>query len=358
MKILYLMQVDWNWIKQRPQFLAKLLSKQHEVMVVYPRQRNRKGLCRNESEGIKMIPVYQIPLQGSISFLRKIAESLTKVIIRHRIKCFCPDVVWLCSPSFIKYLEKGKYRIVYDCMDDYYSMSRNRDILTWEDETCKCANAIFASSQSLIKKLQDRYGVPEKLIYLIRNGFEAEPFDYSDQKKDDAFHIGYVGTISEWFDFEAIEYVISNTNGVIFDLFGPCKESIRAAHVSDRIVFHGVIEHSQIYYNISGLDCLIMPFVLNDIIESVDPVKLYEYISYNKNIISVQYEEVQRFENFVHFYSSKDELLNCVKSVMANNRLKYSLEDKEQFLKMNTWENRVYRINEILDSLDGQGDSI
>lgn len=51
-----------------------------------------------------------------------------------------------------------------------------------------------------------------------------------------------------------------------------------------------------------NMDCLIMPFILNDIISDVDPVKLYEYISMGKNIISVKYREVKRFEKFVYFY--------------------------------------------------------
>jgi len=35
-KILYLMHVDWEWIKQRPQFIAEGLSKFYDVHVFFP----------------------------------------------------------------------------------------------------------------------------------------------------------------------------------------------------------------------------------------------------------------------------------------------------------------------------------
>ena len=47
-----------------------------------------------------------------------------------------------------------------------------------------------------------------------------------------------------------------------------------------------------------------MPFILNELIESVDPVKLYEYINFEKNIICIKYDEILRFKDFVYFYNT------------------------------------------------------
>ena len=43
-KILYVMNVEWNWIKQRPHFIAEGLSKNYHVEVLYRYWYNRKGL--------------------------------------------------------------------------------------------------------------------------------------------------------------------------------------------------------------------------------------------------------------------------------------------------------------------------
>ena len=34
-KILYLMGIDWYWIKQRPQIIAEMLNKDYDVTVAY-----------------------------------------------------------------------------------------------------------------------------------------------------------------------------------------------------------------------------------------------------------------------------------------------------------------------------------
>ena len=66
-----------------------------------------------------------------------------------------------------------------------------------------------------------------------------------------------------------------------------------------------------------------MPFVVNDIILSVDPVKLYEYLNFNKNIISVHYPEIDRFSDFVNFYNSNKELISVIFKLMNDNSHKY-----------------------------------
>ena len=47
--LLYLMHVDWRWIKQRPHFLAEILSEDLDLAVVHPLKRGRSALPENHS---------------------------------------------------------------------------------------------------------------------------------------------------------------------------------------------------------------------------------------------------------------------------------------------------------------------
>ena len=49
------MNVEWNWIKQRPHFIAEGLSKNHHVEVLYRYWYNRKGLTLNRNESSMII---------------------------------------------------------------------------------------------------------------------------------------------------------------------------------------------------------------------------------------------------------------------------------------------------------------
>ena len=94
-----------------------------------------------------------------------------------------------------------------------------------------------------------------------------------------------------------------------------------------------------------------MPFKINEIVEAVDPVKLYEYINFNKNILSIKYKEIERFEEFVYFYTNYEEFKGNLERLIKNNTLKYSDEARRRFLKDNSWGKRVEMIEELLNGL-------
>jgi hypothetical protein len=111
----------------------------------------------------------------------------------------------------------------------------------------------------------------------------------------------------------------------------------------------GVVQHDQLKQYVKEVDGFIMPFYVTDLITSVDPVKLYEYINFNKNILCVKYDEINRFERYVFFYSDYKSYISQIKIMMqSNDDIKYSEEDRINFLHENTWENRVEQIIGVL----------
>ena len=84
-----------------------------------------------------------------------------------------------------------------------------------------------------------------------------------------------------------------------------------------------------------------MPFKLNDVVLAVDPVKLYEYISYGKCIISIYYPEIERFRDFVYFYNTQEEYNEIIRNKCKDGfKPKYTKEQQKKFLEKNTWDAR------------------
>ena len=92
-----------------------------------------------------------------------------------------------------------------------------------------------------------------------------------------------------------------------------------------------------------------MPFQDNQIIESVDPVKLYEYINFNKDILSVEYDEIERFNSFVHFYKTYENYIAQLRELMQAKSVKYTDADRKEFLEKNSWLERVREVNSLLE---------
>ena len=94
-----------------------------------------------------------------------------------------------------------------------------------------------------------------------------------------------------------------------------------------------------------------MPFKLNDIVEAVDPVKLYEYINFNKDILTISYKEIERFSKCTYSYDGHDEFKSQLEILMQSKEIKYNEKMREDFLNCNSWENRISRIEALIEKL-------
>ncbi|MDK2887012.1 MAG: teichuronic acid biosynthesis glycosyltransferase TuaH [Thermosipho sp. (in: thermotogales)] len=154
-KMLYVMHIDWNWIKQRPQFLAEELAKFYDLTVVYTYGYRRKLLVHNQKNNInRFVALYRLPHQRfrNTLFGRIINDTILKLQFRMFDNNY--DYVWLTSPTYVNFIKNRfkKSKIIYDCMDDNIGIKddieRNK-ILKLEHELLSIADIVFVSSDNL-----------------------------------------------------------------------------------------------------------------------------------------------------------------------------------------------------------------
>ena len=122
-KIFYFSHVPWQWIKQRPHFIAEELSKYFDVDFFYEIGYNRNNLINNEiGNNAKLKPIYGFPF-GRFKVIRKINGVLHKLYLSFISNPY--DILYVTHPILIdkfskKSLKKFKL-IIYDCMDDALS---------------------------------------------------------------------------------------------------------------------------------------------------------------------------------------------------------------------------------------------
>lgn len=349
-KILFLMHVDWNWIKQRPQFIAEEFSKNHSVTIVYPISKNRKKLTKNPSFGIDKIGGYlRLPHAArKIPILSKLSDCfvLAQLYFKFQISEF--DVVFVTHPFLVGLIPNSFSGIViYDCMDNHSEFEEVDKNMVYKQESdlCKRADFVLCSSSKLMEVIVEKYNVePEKLriVYnaisdkFTERGVLTPTFEVS--------RVAYLGTVSDWFDFESLLYALENNKELVVDIIGPV--TIDVPH-HDRLNFLGPVDHDKIANVMSRYSCLVMPFIVNDLVKSVDPVKLYEYIFLGGCIITVYYDEICRFSEFVNFYRDKEEFSQLLKYFINKEHHRLNIPDiasREKFILSNTWSSRVANI--------------
>ena len=352
-KILYFSHIDWNWIKQRPQFIAEGLRNTFDVSVLFMFQvRNRKNLQKRSYRKENAKPFFLIPFAGRFSVISKLNRVFTKLQFKYHLKKEKPDYLYITYPLQDEFLsENCNCKIIYDCMDNYTALCPEfmyEKIFELEKSLVTKADYILVSSNNLKLKLCERYGdFIESKISLVRNGYNGSILE-ADAKlpaENKEFVVSYIGTVGKWFDFDLLKKSLDDFPMLKYRIIGPVDTDVL---MHDRIEYVGTVEHSKLYGTIKDTDCLIMPFVLNEIVEAVDPVKLYEYINYNMNILCIKYDEIERFEPFVHFYSDYDSYKEQITSLIENNEIKYDSSARFEFLSSNGWISRVKTIEQVI----------
>lgn len=348
------MIIDWKWIFQRPQILSLMLEKDYSVTTIYPKILRDRKLCSETSQMPQEFKEYfLIPFRDKFQLSRQL-QTLILRICSGKIAKY--DIIWISYPTLFRVIPQNyKGIVVYDCMDNYSEMYspglfKNLGLSFLQKQELsllKRADVVFASSSILLEKLKYRsFNKPT----ILRNGFISKnifPPQKPQIKRN--YHLGYIGTIAEWLNIELLQKSLKYFNNIKYSLIGPV--SVTPIH-SDNIIYEGCVAHENLFEKVKTYDALLMPFYLNEIVLAVDPVKLYEYISYGKCIISIYYPEIARFRPFVYFYSNEEEYIDLIKNLSeAGFPPKYDQITQKSFLAGNSWDVRYKTITQKLEEV-------
>lgn len=362
------MHVDWDWIKQRPHFLYEELTRHYLVDLFYIDKLygNEASGNRNSRDIFSVSKVHKlrkIPMSGRSKSLRMV-ERLINRSVNQSLKQY--EYIWITSPLLLDFvsLEHLEDKIViYDCMDDFlgfYTGGRGTNRLReLEVRLVMRADRIITSSEYLRNKMINSYSeylTSEPIV--VNNGISPSlmgtDIKFSLLKSDinktspDLLNLMYIGTIGKWMDFDLILRVLDQVPECMFTLVGPVETKVPP---HPRIQCAGTVKHDQLSEYAQTANALVMPFVLNELVRSVDPVKIYEYIYFNKPILVIDYAEMEKFKPFVHLYSDERELVQFVRKVRDNKIEPYSHADAIIFLLNNTWKDRCKHIVRIMEGV-------
>jgi teichuronic acid biosynthesis glycosyltransferase TuaH len=352
-KMLYIMGIEWNWIFQRPQVLALELEKEYDLTVVGTKQPVH-AKHQNNRLPKRLLELYQIPFQEKNRLIGAVARHIHTGVLGNLREY---DVIWVGYPLFGRYIpEDYRGTVVYDCMDNFEALYQDRReknlrrACAEEYRLLERADLVFASSLKLKEKLLAM--CPGKAVTVVRNGYSnislVKP---TMPQRKEQYALGYIGTLSAWFDSELVLNSLEEQEDISYELIGPVADHQSLAH--DRVHYRGVVEHGRLGEVVQELDCLLMPFQINDIILYVDPVKLYEYIAWGKCIVSCWYPEIDRFGEFVYFYHDKREYTELLRQLAQEGfPPKFTQDRQEKFLAENSWQARAQTIRECLEAAD------
>lgn len=371
----------WDSIRQRPQQLASELSRSFRVLYVDPAAYSVPGYIRRRIRGgdgeslrptvrpiSDMLAVFTppplLPFSQESLLVNRVTHHLLAAMVQRQLSVLdmTRPIAWLTHPTHLPLLERlGCSLICYDCMDRYADFfpdgsARKRMVMRLEGELIRCADLVVASAERLQARLQQVR--PD--VFLVRNAVGREFLDYQADRSipaspgwpaGDGPVIGYVGTISHWIEFDAIERMADRHPEWRLVIIGPVRVDPAILPRRPNIHWLGPRQHDQLPAYVARFDVGLIPFRLSDLTREVNPVKLYEYFALGKPVVATPLPELLPFEDLCYLAEGAKGLIEkteiAVQEMTGPDRRR--LEDaRREIARENTWAVRATQIGHLL----------
>lgn len=360
MNILYFAPVYYDDMKQRPQQLAECLARKHQVYYIEPTVsflrwllkggRSFHGRKKKISSSLRVIR-----LNGCLTIHKSLeifdicgANNWSELLQLYRLIQTC-DVIWTGYTGWytlVRHIRKKP--IVFDKMDEEdllapcgclkMTLKRNKRKMT------QLADVIFVTGRQFYEDLQDK----KENVYHIPNALSPLPADVSVsfEKVGQIRRFGYIGTMSEWFDTEVIQKILDLDPKYEVILVG--RNYLKELR-HPRVHYLGVRRHQELAGMIQSFDVCLYNFKQTPVLDTINPVKIYEYLSLNKPVLAVKSKETIQLQNYLMLYTNVDEIQNLLHDKVQ--RPFSNPAEHKKFLDENSWEARCRRMEQVLDSV-------
>ncbi|WP_457640689.1 glycosyltransferase [Persephonella sp.] len=257
-------------------------------------------------------------------------------------------VAIITHPFWGNLLESLAMPVIYDYIDYHQGFKENAPHLNeLEEKLFKESKLVFVTS----KFLKDIVGKRrQEGVIMIPNAGEFSFFNKamqnlacpSDLKTIRKPIIGYYGAIAEWLDVDLVEALLKAYSRYSFVFIGRVNnEKVKDLEKKYKnLHFLGEKPYKELPYYLKYFDVCLIPFKNIPLIEATDPVKLYEYLSAGKPVVTSWIPEVLKFKGLVYVSKSLEEFIkNVEKALLEQNKTMVKKRIREA--KKHTWEKRV-----------------
>lgn len=226
-------------------------------------------------------------------------------LVRERFEAATEVLHWVYKPDQAQQLAGRRY--VYEVYDDYtFDFGTGQPIprmLEAEREILPKAEHVFFTSQPLM----DRKGKLANRASLVGNGVNYAPFARFRPTTAEARGrpvAGYLGNLSDFFDWSLMHDLCVALPDVDFVLHGQIEAEklgeYRAVHAAmtrlPNVTFTGRVGRELGAAAVARYDVLLIPFVINEAMHAVNPLKLWEYYATGRPVVTTPMDAIRERE--------------------------------------------------------------
>lgn len=376
--VLHFSILEWDQLTQRPHHLARGLARAGhrvfwiDVKLQAPPATDSANLVRQLEPNLLHVELPAIrgdlyQLQWSPPVLDAMEAAIRFLKSRYRISSALQVVNF---PKWWPLVERlysaFGWPVIYDCLDDqqaFGSLHPNNDA-HFEPALVAASDLLIASGRILYERL----GRSHANAVLLPNACDYELFSSAAARElpENARHpiAGFAGAFSEWLDREWILKAARHFPEWSFLYIGregfarptsrkewqaiANEPNVQVLPQADPVVLAGYL---------AGFDVCIMPFRDLPITQSMNPVKIYEYLAAGKLVVAPDLPETRPFADMglIHVYQEEQQAFQLLERAAALNDSPDVIERRKQFAASNTWNHRIVELQRQLLAVSRSG---
>jgi glycosyltransferase involved in cell wall biosynthesis len=374
----------WDHIWRRNQFVcAELARRGWEILFVEPaRDVSYAARSGTWSELARVKPDASVPrgvtrvrptklLPNSLAIGRGVNRRLWTRAVRTALRALGwndPVAWWINDHSAADaVLAQSRSTLVYDITDDWTVFEGAKALLerTRADDALLCArsDAVIVCSQRLFD-LKQGITKPGRL-HLIPNGVDVD--HYAPARNAAAIAPAearswqqpvylYTGTVHpQRVDVELVEQVAKRMTAGSLVFLGPnylSRAERERLTTTGRVLFHDAVPYAEIPKWMAVATALVVPHRMTAFVESLNPIKLWEYLASGKPIVSTDVAGFRDFDSLVHIARDADAFANAL--AMCRDEPSGVAKRRIDVAGEHAWLSRVDRIERIVVGDDAQ----
>ncbi len=359
---------DWDFPWGSRQELMRRFALQNKVIFVeyqasllhpfrfaryFKRLLPRKKLQPLDKNLYRYTPSLNIPFGSYLGFINILNQRLLRfAILRLMRKMHLSNpVLWIYTPLSAPIIGSLREKLtVYHCIDNFIDEKahpwRKRTIESLEMQLLKRADLIFVASRTLYWRIKSQR--PDATLFpsavndefLVRAAYSAglpPPKELEDVKKP---RIGMAGILNEKLDIELLGAVIKARPEWSFIFIGPVTfKKVLSLKKFRNTFFLGSKRREDLPQFLQAFDVCLIPYRVNMFTKCVSPLKLFEYFSVGKPVVSTGLPDVAQYVPLVNTAEDVETFIRLIEEGL-NKDDEQLREQRILCAKENTWGKR------------------
>jgi glycosyltransferase involved in cell wall biosynthesis len=377
MTLVFLSDIAWDNLHQRPQHIASRLAAGATVLWVEPATLGRERFWTPAVLGPRLfrltVPMFPLNARNHVvrrlafilsrlGFLRVLLEGVAARLLRRALKLAAPGGE---PPAFLVQNfqagplagDAGGGKVVFDYIDDAFGFAPLPPHVTaqWRWMLHR-ADILTATSPTLARRMRDASG---REAVVIPNGVEFDRFlagETAPRPADIPSRgpvIGYIGSVYPWLDYPLLEHAADALPGAHFVIVGHAHPDVEPAlqrlRQRSNVSILGLRPYGAIPAYCAAFDAAIIPFRRNALTEGVNPVKLYEYSAAGVTSVVTDFSpDLRAFASHILIAATPEEFVLHLRTAVDRRHDPERVAALRAFARTNDWNDRAAAFARLL----------